>query len=139
MTYLRLGRPLLHLSRQLKFSQTCSNMGTASYEPSGIGGSQIGVQAPLAGGVSPSFSHSSRFHTSYGSLAFQALVQEVSFSITKLAVDRGFFPQLTGVYGPLFVVHMASGSWRCVLDLSSLNSFLVYFHETDRFFSASPG
>ena len=60
--------------------------------------------------------------------AFQALDQEVSSLITKGAVDRVRCHSSPGFYGRLFVVPKASGGWRPVLDLSSLNTFLVYKH-----------
>ena len=60
--------------------------------------------------------------------AFQALDQEVSSLISKGAVDRVRYHSSPGFYGRLFVVPKASGGWRPVLDLSSLNTFLVYNH-----------
>ena len=48
--------------------------------------------------------------------------------IAKGAVDRVRCHSSSGFYGRLFVVPKASGGWRPVLDLSSLNTFLVYKH-----------
>ena len=57
-------------------------------------------------------------------LAFQALDAEVRSLVTKGAVELVVDKSSPGFYGRLFVVPKASGGWRPVLDLSTLNTFL---------------
>ena len=57
--------------------------------------------------------------------AYQALDAEVQSLITKGAVDLVVDQSSLGFYGRLFVVPKASGGWRPVLDLSTLNTFLL--------------
>lgn len=97
MNYPRSGHHPLHLGRQL--SQTCGSMGTAASEPLGVGGGQIGVQAPLAGGESPSIAHSSRFPSSFGSSGFSGLG------------SRGFFPDNQGCSGSSPLPQFARVLW----------------------------
>ena len=95
MTYPRSGRHPLHLGRQP--SQTCGSMGAAASKPLGVGGGQIGVQAPLAGGESPSFAHSSRFPTSFGSIGFSGLGSRGFFLDSQGCSGSGSLPQFTRV------------------------------------------
>ena len=56
--------------------------------------------------------------------AYQALDAEVQSLLAKGAVDLVVDQGSPGFYGRLFVVPKASGGWRPVLDLSTLNTFL---------------
>ena len=95
MTHPRSGHHPLHLGRQL--SQTCRSMGTAASKPLGVGGGQIGVQAPLARGESTSIAHSNRFPTSYGSIGFSGLGSRGLFLDNQGCRGSGSLPQFTGV------------------------------------------
>ena len=53
----------------------------------------------------------------------EALRGEVPSLIEKGTVE--FFPSFPGYYSHLFVVWMATGSWRTVIDLSHLNHFVL--------------
>ena len=54
-----------------------------------------------------------------------ALDEEVHSLLHKGAVERVSNPLSPGFYGRIFVVPKTSGGWRPVLDLSTLNRFLV--------------
>lgn len=60
--------------------------------------------------------------------ACRALDLEVQALISKEAVQVVLNHESPGFYGRLFVVPKASGGWRPVLDLSTLNAFLVQKH-----------
>ena len=62
-----------------------------------------------------------------------ALTQELQNLLRKWAVEPA--PQSPGFYSCLFLVQKASGSWRPIIDLSSLNDYITssHFHmETPR-------
>ena len=60
--------------------------------------------------------------------AFSTLDLEVQSLISKRAVEIVHNPDSPGFYGRLFVVPKASGGWRPVLDLSTLNTYLEQRH-----------
>ena len=57
-----------------------------------------------------------------------ALTQELQTLLRKGAVEPA--PQSPGFYSRLFLVQKASGSWRPIIDLSTLNDYVTssYFH-----------
>ena len=57
-------------------------------------------------------------------LALGALDQEVTLLLSKSATEEVASRSPPGFYGRIFVVPKASGGWRPVLDLSTLNAFL---------------
>ena len=61
-----------------------------------------------------------------------ALTQELQTLLRKGAVEPT--PQSPGFYSRLFVVWKASGSWRPIIDLSSLNDYITSSH----FFMETP-
>ena len=52
-----------------------------------------------------------------------ALTQELQDLLRKGAVERA--PQSPGFYSRLFLVRKASGSWRPIIDLSTLNNYIT--------------
>ena len=127
MTYPRPGRHP-HISAHGKLRQALSSLGTASGKRVGSGGGQVGVSPPLAGGKALLTRCPVCFPPPKDPLAFQALDLEVQALISKQAVELVHNPESPGFYGRLFVVPKASGGWRPVLDLSTLNSYLVQRH-----------
>ena len=55
-----------------------------------------------------------------------ALTQELQTLLRKGAVEPA--PQSPGFYSRLFLVQKASGSWRPIIDLSTLNDFITSSH-----------
>ena len=55
-----------------------------------------------------------------------ALTQELQNLLRKGAVEPA--PQSPGFYGRLFLVQKASGSWRPIIDLSTLNDYITSSH-----------
>ena len=55
-----------------------------------------------------------------------ALTQELQTLLRKGAVEPA--PQSPGFYSRLFLVQKASGSWRPIIDLSTLNEFIISSH-----------
>ena len=55
-----------------------------------------------------------------------ALTQELQNLLRKGAVEPA--PQSPGFYSRLFLVQKASGSWRPVIDLSTLNDYITSSH-----------
>ena len=55
-----------------------------------------------------------------------ALTQELQTLLRKGAVEPA--PQFPGFYSRLFLVQKASGSWRPIIDLSTLNDFITSSH-----------
>ena len=55
-----------------------------------------------------------------------ALTQELQTLLRKGAVEPA--PQSTGFYSRLFLVQKASGSWRPIIDLSTLNDYVTSSH-----------
>ena len=55
-----------------------------------------------------------------------ALTQELQTLLRKGAVEPA--PQSPGFYSRLFLVQKASGSWRPIIDLSTLNEFITSSH-----------
>ena len=80
-----------------QLSQTCGSMGTAACKPMGVGGGQVGVQAPLAGGESPSFAHSSAFSSSYGPIGFSGLGPGGHFIDIQGCSGTSSFPPFPGI------------------------------------------
>ena len=56
------------------------------------------------------------------------LEQEISSLITKQAIEEVSHLHCLGFYGRIFVVPKASGGWRPVLDLLTLNLYLRRIH-----------
>lgn len=57
-----------------------------------------------------------------------ALHEVLVMLLEKGAVERVFVPSSPGFYSRLFLVPKKDGSWRPVIDLSSLNRFIVLDH-----------
>ena len=57
------------------------------------------------------------------SIRGRALEKEFLDLLQKRAIEQA--PQTPGFYSPLFVVQKDSGSWRPIIDLSTLNTFIV--------------
>ena len=55
-----------------------------------------------------------------------ALTQELQNLLRKGAVEPA--PQSPGFYSRLFLVQKASGSWRPIIDLSTLNDYITSSH-----------
>ena len=61
-------------------------------------------------------------HCPNSSASGTALMEEITSLIAKGAIEEA--PHDQGFYSRLFVVRKTSGSWRPVIDLSSLNAFI---------------
>ena len=57
------------------------------------------------------------------SIRGRALEKEFLDLLQKRAIEQA--PQTPGFYSRLFVVQKDSGSWRPIIDLSTLNTFIV--------------
>ena len=73
----------------------------------------------------PPLSETPVFLSSYvqGSIKGQALSQEIKYLLEKEAIELA--PDHRGFYSRMFLVQKASGSWRSIIDLSTLNHFVA--------------
>ena len=82
-----------------------------------------GIQDPILSG--PPLSDQPLPIPSYppSSIRGRALEKEFLDLLHKRAIEQA--PQTPGFYSRLFVVQKDSGSWRPIIDLSTLNTFIV--------------
>ena len=94
-----------------------------------LGGGGSEVWLPHSIPLRPSAIRGSHLHASYHPLSTKgvALVEVTQALIAKSAVELAPLPSL-GFYSRLFVVWKTSGSWRPVIDLSTLNLFVDVSH-----------
>ena len=107
-------------ARLLKFAHICTSSGAEPWITSVL---SIGNQIPFL--IIPPLARQPKALTAYqpGSERFLALQDEVIKLLGKEAIVPVLEPD-TGYYNRLFVVPKATGGWKTVLDVSTLNTYV---------------
>ena len=85
----------------------------------------MGVQDPLCNAAPPLRLQGQETTYPKGSLKWSSLNQSVQELRNKGAIEPA--PLTTGFYSRLFLVTKATGEWRPIIDLSSLNVFVLHY------------
>ena len=125
MTCPRPGSYTLHRQSSGQPLPSPFSMGEPACLSLGSKGDQVGVSTPLGSTKSPSLLFSSNIFPSSGLDSLSSPGAGNSLSVRQGGYRGGRRP---GFYGRIFVVPKSSGGWRPVLDLSSLNRFLLVLH-----------